>query len=41
MAHVVGAGCAPAYLNWDEAPALEPIRGKIGWREVGVFEPVD
>ena len=41
MAYLVGAGCVPALLNWDEEPAVKPIHGQVGWRDVGVFDPLD
>ena len=32
------AGYVPAYLNWgDDAPEVEPVRGKTTWRDRGIF----
>jgi len=41
MGFLVGAGCVPAHLNWDEPRKPLPIRGTQNWRDVGVFEPIE
>ncbi len=35
---LVGAGCVPAYLNWDGEPDLTPIHSKVSWTELGVLK---
>ncbi len=35
---IFGAGYQPAYLNFEGEPDLEPIRGKVTWRDVGEFQ---
>lgn len=34
---VFSAGYTPAYLNWDGAPDLAVVRGKVDWSETGLF----
>ena len=33
-----GAGCAPAYLNWPQAPAAKVLHGSSAWGDVGVYK---
>lgn len=35
-----GAGCAPAYLNWPQAPAAKVLHGSSAWGDVGVYKAV-
>ncbi len=38
ISSIFGAGCVPAYLNFEGEADLKPQRGKQTWQDVGIYD---